>query len=270
MKALVAVSLVAAALAMTGAARADGDSDEALFQGAVTALEQGALDDAIDRFELLADRGFAHPDASYDRGIAYVRRAASHGGKRGDLGRAAAALAEAVSLRPDDVEAHAALSRVRHEIAHRRARAGATEVDLTPSLGWAVVGLFDEDTWAVLAMLGSVFVSIGLAVRMWSKRDRVRLGGVIAATLGGVVLVISGTLAEFARYERLNYRPAVVVVEEARLSDENGATVTGPGSLIPEGASVRVKDQRGNLAHVEWGTLDGWVSLGQLRLLARR
>jgi hypothetical protein len=268
-RAFVAVGLVAATFTAALPARADGDSDVALFQGAVTALEQGATDDAIDRFELLADRGFTHPDASYDRGIAYVRRAASHAGKRGDLGRASAALAEALTLRPDDEEARSALTRVRHEIAHRRARAGAAEVDLTPSLGWAVVGLLEEDTWAVVALVGSVFASLGLAARIWSKRDRIRLGGVIAATLGGVTLVLAGMLAAFARYERIHYRPAVVVVDEARLADENGTPITGPGSVVPEGASVRVKDQRGPLAHVEWGTLDGWLSLGQLRQLSR-
>jgi hypothetical protein len=132
------------------------------------------------------------------------------------------------------------------------------------------VGLLEEDTWATLALIGSAVVALGLVARLWSKRERIRLGGVIAATLGGVTLALTGLLAGFARYERLHYRPAVIVVDEARLADENGTAITGPGSVIPEGASVRVKDQRGTLAHVEWGTLDGWISLGQLRVLARQ
>jgi hypothetical protein len=251
------------------AAPAPADPDLQLFTDAIAALDKGATDDAIDRMELLADRGFSHPDASYDLAVAYVRRAQSRGAKRGDLGRAAAALAESLELRPDDAEATAALGRVRHEIARKRARAGATEVDLKPSLGWAVVGLFEEDTWALLAMIGSGVASLGIAARLASKKDAVRLGGTIAASLGAVTLLVTGALAAFARYERIHYRPAVVVVEEARLHDDNGATITGPGSVVPEGASVRVSDQRGTLAHVEWGTLDGWLSLGQLRLLAR-
>jgi hypothetical protein len=118
-------------------------------------------------------------------------------------------------------------------------------------------------------MIGSGVASLGLALRLASKKEAMRLGGTIAASLGAVTLFLTGALAAFARYERVTYRPAVVVVEEARLLDDNGATISGPGSVIPEGASVRVKDQRGTLAHVEWGTLDGWLSLGELRLLAR-
>jgi len=261
--------LVVSALTLPPAAARAESPDEQLFTEAVAALDRGANDDAIDRFELLADRGFSHPDASYDRAVAYVRRAQSRGAKHGDLGRAAAALAEVLELRPDDAEASAALGRVRHEIARHRARSGATEVDLKPSLGWAVVGLFEEDTWALLAMIGSGVASLGLAARLASKKDAVRLAGTIAASLGAVTLFVTGALAAFARYERIHYRPAVVVVEEARLHDDNGATISGPGSQIPEGASVRVTEQRGTLAHVEWGTLDGWLSLGQLRLLSR-
>jgi hypothetical protein len=255
-------------LAAAPAIGASADSNEKLFADAVAALDKGALDDAIDRLELLADRGFSHPDASYDRAIAYVRRAQSRGAKRGDLGRASAALAEVLEQRPDDAEASTALGRVRHEIARRRARSGASEVDLKPSLGWAVVGLVEEDTWAILAMIGSGVASLAIALRLVSKKEAVRLGGTIAASLGAVTLLLTGALAAFARYERVHYRPAVVVVEEARLLDDNGATISGPGSLIPEGASVRVTDQKGTLAHVEWGTLDGWLSFGQLRLIA--
>jgi hypothetical protein len=261
--------VVAFALVLAVPAAAAEATNESLFTEAVAALDKGAYDDAIDRLELLADRGFSHPDASYDRAVAYVRRARSRAAKRGDLGRAAAALAETLSLRPDDPDASAALARVRHEIARRRARSGATEVDLRPSLGWAVVGLFEEDTWALLAIIGSGVASLGLAARLASKKDAVRLAGTIAASLGALTLLVTGALTAFARYERIHYRPAVVVVEEARLHDDNGATISGPGSMIPEGASVRVIDQRGTLAHVEWGTLDGWLSLGQLRMLAR-
>ncbi|HVW30791.1 MAG TPA: hypothetical protein VHC69_35785 [Polyangiaceae bacterium] len=264
-----ATLLVTSLLALPLLAAVEQDTDEQLFKDSVKALDTGAYDDAIDRLELLADRGFSHPDASYDRAVAYVRRAQSRNAKRGDLGRAAAALAETLSLRPDDPDASAALARVRHEIARKRARSGGTDVDLRPSLGWAVVGLFEEDTWALLAIIGSGVASLGLAARLAWKKDAVRLAGTIAASLGALTLLVTGALAAFARYERIHYRPAVVVVEEARLHDDNGATISGPGSVIPEGASVRVVDQRGTSAHVEWGTLDGWLSLGQLRMLAR-
>lgn len=259
--------LVAAALALAPTAAADGESNDALFSEAVASLNQGTYDDAIDHLELLADRGFSHPDASYDRAIAYVRRASSHSARAGDLGRAAAALSEALVFRPEDADARLALERVRQEIVRRRARTGASQVDLRPSLGWAVVGLLDEETWAVIAALGSAVASLGLALRWFSRSPAARLSGVVAASLGALALVVTGSFAALSRYERMTFRPAVVVVEEARLFDENGAPISGPGSVVPEGAAVRVMDQRGTLAHVEWGTLDGWLSLGQLRLL---
>ena len=37
--------------------------------------------------EALADQGFVHPDASYDRGLAYVMRYRAVAARPGDLGR---------------------------------------------------------------------------------------------------------------------------------------------------------------------------------------
>jgi hypothetical protein len=171
--------------------------------------------------------------------------------------------------RPGDDDARLALERVRQEITRRRARSGATEVELKPSLGWAVVSLLDENTWAIVAALGSLVTSLGLAALWLSRGPAVRLAGVVAASLGGAQLVVAGSLAAFARYDRVHHRPAVVVVEEARLLDENGATISGPGAVVPEGAAVSISDQKGTLAHVTWGTIDGWMSLGSLRVLSR-
>jgi hypothetical protein len=267
-----ALTACLAAIAVWGVAapaRSEEASNEQLFEKAAESIAAGAFDDAIDRLELLADRGFAHPDASYDRGMAYAGRGLSPNARPGDLGRAAAALAETLEFRPGDEQADAALDRVRHEILRVRAHAGAKEIDLKPSLGLAVVGLLDENTWAVLAALGSLALSIGLLVRLSSSGSRSRLAGVVAGSLGVLVLVIGTSGAAFARHARVTYRPAVVVVGEARLVDESGVTITGVGSVIPEGASVLVVEQRGTRARVEWGTIDGWLSLGQIRILAR-
>lgn len=260
---------VALALGTTIAARAEEVSNEELFAKAGESVEQGAYDDAIDRLELLADRGFVHPDVSYNRGLAYARRGLSQRARLGDLGRAAAALAETLELRPDDEQADTALDRVRREIVRRRARAGAKDVDQRPSLGLAIVGLLDENTWAVLALVGSITLSIGLIARLASKGARTRLGGVVAGSLGALVVVVGSSGAAFARYARVTYRPAVVVVDEARLVNESGVTITGVGGVVPEGATVLVVEQRGTRARVEWGTLEGWLSLGQIRLLSR-
>jgi len=264
------VAWVACSALMFAAVGASADelSNDELFQKATASLDQGAVDDAIDCLELLADRDFVHPDVSYDRGMAYAERGLSPRARPGDLGRAAAALAEALVLRPDDDQADTALDRVRHEIVRRRARAGAKEIDLKPSLGLAVVGLLDENTCATLALVGSVAAALGLLVRFWTRGSRARLGGVVAGSVGGVVLLVGTSGAAFAHYARVTYRPAVVVVDEAHLTDDSGATITGVGSVVPEGSSVLVVEQRGSRARVEWGSLNGWLSLGQIRVLA--
>jgi hypothetical protein len=260
---------IVALLASPHRAAAESASNDALFAEGTAALEREAWDEAIDRFELLSDRGFVHPDASYDRAFAYVRRASTRAARPGDLGRAAAALSETLLARPGDVAAEQALDRVRQEITRKRSQRRVAPVDQRPSLGWAVVELLPERTWTLLAAAGSLALTIGLFLRLFLRGRAQKLAGVIAAGLGGTLLVTTGSLSYLSRYERLNRLPAVVIAEEARLLTDAGTAITGPGSAVPEGALVHVTERSGTLAHAEWGTLDGWVPLGQLRLLAR-
>ena len=78
------------------------ESPDELFRMGANALSEGKFEDAIDEFEAFADQGKPQPDASYNRGLAYLLRVRSGAAKPGDLGRAAAAFEEALSLRPDD------------------------------------------------------------------------------------------------------------------------------------------------------------------------
>ena len=50
---------------------------EVQFEQAAEAVERGAFSDALLRLEQLSDRGFVHPDASFNRGLAYLQRAES-------------------------------------------------------------------------------------------------------------------------------------------------------------------------------------------------
>ena len=243
------------------------------FRAAVAALEKGAFDDAVDKFELLADSGFVHPDASFDRAMAYIERARSSAAQPGDLGRAAAALHETLLLRSEDPGAELALERVQAEIARRRTRAGAKEVNARQTLARAVAGVVSENTWAGGALLGSLALCAGLLARLLSKRPAAKLGGAIAVGVGMLLLVTCGVATAAARHYRSSSRPAVVVVPEAHLLDSGGAPVKrrgdAPGS-VPEGSAVYVKSQVGTLAEIEWGTTEGYVNRSQLRLLALR
>jgi hypothetical protein len=243
------------------------------FADAVAALERGAFGEAIDRLELLADQGFVHPDLSFDRGVAYLGRARSPQKQPGDLGRAAAALAETLALRPDDREAESALEAVRSEIGRVRARTGGAPLVAKPRLLRALVGLLPESAWGALGALGSFSLVWGLALRLVLKRTGSEVPGALAIGVGGLLLCLGGGLAAGARHFRRSSTLAVVVVPEARLLDEAGRPLavksSSDSNVVPEGAEVYVLERRGGLSRVEWGSNDGYVVAGQLREVAR-
>ncbi len=248
--------------------------DEELFQRAVQALTQEAPERAIDALELLADRGLQHPDASYNRAVAYARRASSARRQPGDLGRAAAALEETLVLRPKDAAAAAALAQVRSEISRRSIREGQHAVAASPSPGRALTGLLAENTWAIIAAAGSATLAIGLAIGWWVTRRAARLTGAAMAATGALILVLAGAATAASRHYRLTTSKAVVVAPSARLLDGQGAPLPSRGKegveRIPEGALVFVGEQRGNLLEVEWGAGRGWLIATQLKLLPTR
>jgi hypothetical protein len=280
--------LAAAVVSLGWIARADvapEESVEAVFQRGVAALRDGAVNDAVDSFEALADRGFVHPDASFDRSLSYLGRIRSGIEKPGDLGRAAAALEETLLFRPDDKDAEAALELVRAEVARRRARNGSpADVESRPTLERAMLGIASEWTWSILAALSSLLLTLGLVVRLWAisrEEARVRAGrppdashegmlhlaSQIAIPIGGACLLVFAGLAAGSRHLRLTTREGVVVAPEAHLVTERGALASG-GS-IPEAARVEVGEVRGSLVHVRWGAVEGWTQSDAVRRLAR-
>lgn len=67
----------------------------------------------------------------------------------------------------------------------------------------------------------------------------------------------------------------MIVADEARLLDESGKPLpqragTADSVTIPEGASVYVLERRPALFRIEWGSSEGWLTPGQVRILATR
>jgi hypothetical protein len=62
------------------------------------------------------------------------------------------------------------------------------------------------------------------------------------------------------------WRAAVVVVPEVYLVDETGKALGG--DPIPEAHAVEAGEVRGALIHVRWGSTEGFVPTGSVRLLA--
>ncbi len=266
---LVHFLLLLTLLSLSGPAHASAELDaQGYFRKATAALEGGAWNEAIDNYELLADHGFHHPDASFNRALAYVHRAESSRAEPGDLGRAAAAFSETLLLRPDDNEAREGLRLVREEIGRRRARQGAEQVVVSPSLSRTAVGLLGETTWAILAALGSTMLSLGIAFRFWLAHAGARLAGGVMTILGLFLFGVGASGALGARHFRTTSDPAIVVASEARLLDETGKPRRVDGhTAIPEGEKVYVLEQGSVRAKVEWGTATGWVNRAQLQIL---
>ncbi len=265
------VGLAGSLLALASPARADDDVAQLMTDGS-RALKEGRASDAITSFEALADRGVVDAVASFDRGLSYATRVRIGAEVPGDLGRAAHGFEEARDLTRDPRladDATRALTIVRSEVARRRTQAGeSVEVDPGRSLGRTVAGLLAEDTWAVLAVLASATVSLGLLLRLRSSRRAVRLGSGVAAGLAAPTFVLATAMLLSARHDRLNLREAVVVSPSARPGDERGLALPGAAPL-PEGVRVELLEERGASTRVRFGALEAWVPASALRELAR-
>lgn len=262
-----------AVLACCIALPAQAAAPERDYADALAALAKGADNDAIDRLELLADQGVVSADASTARAAAYLARADGPSARPGDLGRAAAALSEALLLRPGDAQAERGLEAVQAEIARRHSKERESVV-VRPRLGRAIVALLSEQVWAALAALSSLAVAIGVITRRVGKSGLARLTGLTAIGIGGLSLLGFGAGAYAAEQFRVTSQPAVVVVPEARLMNENGRPLPykrgADTTTVTEGATVYVRERREGRCLVEWGSTDGWLSLGDVRVLASR
>jgi hypothetical protein len=234
------------------------------FQRGVAALDKGEFQAAIDAFEALADRGFVHPDASFDRGLAYLMRVHAKAEVPGDLGRAAAGFQEALLLRPDDAEADAALDAVRAEVTRRRQHRAKDVVDVRPTLDRVVVRLASERTWGVFAMSASMLLALGLLLRRREAR-MAHVAGSVLAPAAAVALFVFVPLTWAARHFDRTTRLGVVVAPELYLTTAAGVALQA--DAIAEAAAVEVSEQRGGLLKVRHGATEGWASSGSVRVL---
>jgi hypothetical protein len=267
------LAVVAVLLLALGASVARAETPAASYSAALAALTKGADNEAIDRLELLADQGVVSPDASLARAAAYLSRADGANAEPGDLGRAAAALSEALLLRPDDSQAERGLEAVQAEIARRHSKQQESVV-VRPRLTRAITTLLPEQAWALLAALSSLTIAAGVLGRRLAKRPLLRLSGLVAVSVGTALLVTFGSAAYAAEQLRVSSQAAVVVVPEARLTNESGRPLPSKRGAdttsVPEGATVYVSERREGRCLVEWGSTDGWLSLSEVRLLASR
>lgn len=285
------VLLVAASGLAVSTARADEVPDETLFAKGSSALAAGEYGAAIDALEALADRGFSHPDASYDRGLAYLMRIRAHAERPGDLGRAAAAFEETLRLRESDAGADAALDLVRAEVTKRRARKGGSTTSVRPTLDRMVAGLVSDSAWTIASLVASLLLGIGLVLRRFDDPSRgsapgadpsaaaaslavpkragpahpVHVAGSVLVVVGFVAMLALVPIAWHARTLHLTTHPGVIVVPEAHLTDDTGRALRT--DAIPEAAAVEVGERREGIVHVRWGATEGWLPATSVRVL---
>jgi hypothetical protein len=267
-----AFAILVAGSASRAAVALDTESSS-LFNRAASALKADAPGEAIAALEQIADRGVLHPDVSYDRAIAYIKRAHSQRVQAGDLGRAVAALEETLTLRPTDAEAEATLAAVHQELSRERSRKGAQSLLARPPLGRALVRLLPENFWVVAALGASVCCTIGLFAAWLAGSQRRRFVGKVVASIAGAACLLSSGMLSAAMQMRHDLRAGVVIVPEARLRDAAGlplpVTVTRDTVGIPEGARVDVAHIGERLCEVLWGETKAYVESSDLQLLPK-
>jgi hypothetical protein len=235
-------------------------------------LAKGALTEAIQQLELLADRGVLHPDVSFDRAIAYGQRARTPQARPGDLGRSAYALSETLVLRPGDAQAKVLLARIDKELSRIRSRRGNPGLLARPRMTRAVVGLLPENVWAIGALIASLATTVGILLRFCTTRPRRRLAGAITSGLGAGLLAVTTFGLLYSVRARHSTQQGVVVSRDARLLDVTGAAIqpsqsAGQDLTIPEGARVVVTGKTERLVQVEWGHLVAYVSPSDVQVL---
>lgn len=265
--------LSVALFAVASHAQAASDAETAFALGR-DALAQGRYNDAIAEFERLSDLGGRDANASFNRGLGYLGRAESGRRRDGDLGQAAAAFREAMLLGDTSPETENALERVRTAISRERAQRGQDPVVVRPALGRALLQLVPEWVWASSALVGSLVLALGLALRGRARPSPGALVGDVSTYAGALLLLGAATAGWFAAESRKSEQEAVVVSPEAPMLDENGQrqksrALDQDAVAIPEGASVFVDEQRGRLVRVYWGSTRAWLEIGKLRFVDR-
>ena len=264
-RALVATTFTLS-LGLAWASPARADEPTAIFERAARAMASKDAQRAIVELETLADRGFAHPDVAYNRGLAYALRAKT-AGQPGDLGRAAAGFEEALALRPDDREAARALDLVRAEVTRRRSKQDKSDRIVRPSLDRVLLRLLSPVAWAVLAGAASLTFAIGLLLRR-RPSGPVHVAGSVLSWLMFVALLGLVPLAFGSSWLARARGAAVVVAPAVTLRDLAGKAVQDAPE-IPEASLIELGESQDGQVLVRWGSYEGWVARETVRPLPR-
>lgn len=236
---------------------------QALFDRGVEALGRGEFQVSVGEFEALADAGVSSSALSYNRGLAYLGRAASGVARSGDLGQAAAAFTETLELSPGDPRAQALLEETQGKLLTKRKGQSQTRVDLTP-LRLRVLAAIP----ARLLLWIEYALGLALGLLLISSTKPVAARGalwVMTWTVAGLLSL--SLLLAWGQSLYAGYAPYVVIAERVVPSDESGRSLTQSTPYL-EGQTVQAEATRDGRARIISENGDHFISLTSLRRVA--
>jgi tetratricopeptide (TPR) repeat protein len=229
------------------------------FADANAAYARGEFEVAARGYERLVESGVEDGDVFYDLGLSYARL--------GQHGRAVAAFERALSVRPGDAEALAALESSRGILGRRRAeREGEAYVDAGPPTLEGLYGWASENTLAVLLLLFEALLALALGSLFFVKAERPRIALGIIAPVSALGLAFAA-VGLSARTGALDPGAAAIVVREGAPMREGPSGDASVRHEALEGERVYVTAEDGDFSRIQAGSRAGWIASGDLVVL---
>lgn len=244
---------------------------EPVIEKSAQQLQQGQIGEAITTLESAADEGLRHPELSFNRGLAYQRRAGTAQGRPGDLGQAAAAFAEVLAQRPEDAEAARGLEEVQLAVARRNSKGKSQEgAQVSAPLGLVERALLSMAPPVLfwLSVFGSLVLSLGLLLTMSSQENR-RLSGTITSSVGALIFLSCAAFFFSRAWLFSGAQMAVVVAPQAPVLSAAGQREAGRAPLS-ESTLVYVETKERGLVRLVGVMEEDYLSLGQVRVVSHR
>lgn len=231
---------VLAALSQQG--RAHAQSSEAVFAMANEEFAAENHDRAIAHYSLLLQSGLRDPDIFYNLGCAY--------GEAKQYGRAIAAFETALSLRPRDSAATAALLQARTLLAKKQAQAhGEASMQLRPPILEAITRIFRESELAIALLILNTLGFALLLARRQLERESARLAAAWAAVLVFGLTAFDATLLLKKRGTFEDGARAIVVVDTTLRAAPDARAARRANAA--EGVNAHILQATGTFALIE-------------------
>ncbi|MDT8430918.1 MAG: tetratricopeptide repeat protein [Bacteroidales bacterium] len=245
------IMLLAIAMLVHGA-----ESRDSLYLSASSAYSDGNYELALEKYEQIADQGYAAPDLYYNMGNAAFRS--------NRLGYAVLYYNKALKLDPSHEEAEKNLAYV--------SRYKEDQLEQVPELfirTWvrSLVGLFSVQTWAYVAIFMFGILLVALLFYIFASRLAVKKAGFFTGLVTLLLFLISFTAA----LERNNeiVAPDQAVIVSPSVVVKSSPSLSGTDLFVlHEGTEITLTDQVGEWTEVRIsdGRI-GWVPSGTFEVI---